>query len=152
MAESHYIFVAGDIYDEARVIPAREICETLVDHEVWLIWRETPYQRDYRAGDRVLFYLARSGQSQFAGMAELAGDPESTTREETRMADSLGLLGYDRKLRLRNIQRFRDGVGIRPLVAELTFIKNKKWWGHSFRQSAIRIPKEDFDRILRKCA
>ena len=149
MAESHYIFISADIYDEERLIPAREIYETLARRGVWLIWRATPYQRDYRAGDRVLFYLARSGQCQFAGTAELAGEPEPTTRGETDMADSLGLIGYDRKLILRNAQRFREGIPIRPLIAELTFIKNKRWWGHSFRQSAIRIPKEDFDRILR---
>lgn len=148
MTQSHYILIAGDIYDDDHVVPARQIYDALVDRGLWLIWRETPYQREYQEGDRVLFYLARSGKCNIVGAAELVDGPEPADQEEMQAGDKLGLIGYDRKLRLRKVQRFPEGVQIRPLIPELTFIKNKKWWGHSFRQSAIRIPKEDFDRII----
>jgi predicted RNA-binding protein len=148
MTLSHYIFVAGDIYDEERLIRAKEICESLLRRRIWLIWRETPYQRDYRVGDRVLFYLARSGKCNFVGLAELDSEPEPATTEEIDMGEALGLIGYDRKVRLRNIRLFSESIPIRPLIEELTFIKDKRWWGHWFRQSAMRIPQKDFERVL----
>jgi len=150
MAAAHYVFVAGDIYADDRLVSAREILTALLQRNIWLIWDRTPYQRDYRPGDRVLFYLARSGKCQFVGAAELAGEPEPATDDEIAMAESLGLIGYDRKLELRNVQQFPDGIPIRPLISDLAFIKNKHWWGHSFRQGALRIPQQDFVRVLRE--
>ena len=149
MTPSYYVFVAGDLYDGDRLVKAREIADTLLEHGIWLIWKRTPYQNDYQPGDRILIYLARSGKCEFIAVAELASGPEQATRNDLDLADSLGLIGYDRKMRLRNIQHFEVGKPIRPLVEKLRFIKNKRWWGHHFRQSAMRIPEVDFERIVK---
>jgi EVE domain len=37
---------------------------------------------------------------------------------------------------------------IRPLIEDLTFIKNKKSWGYVFRFGLIEIPEPDFLRIV----
>jgi len=36
---------------------------------------------------------------------------------------------------------------IQPLIAELTFIQDKKHWGYVFRYGCFEIPKHDFDLI-----
>jgi hypothetical protein len=39
---------------------------------------------------------------------------------------------------------------VKPLVPELTFIRNKKSWGYTFRFGLLEIQKDDFDRIRKK--
>jgi predicted RNA-binding protein len=36
---------------------------------------------------------------------------------------------------------------IAPLIAELSFIKNKRQWGYVFRYGLVEIPKRDFEAI-----
>jgi EVE domain len=38
---------------------------------------------------------------------------------------------------------------IRPLIPELSFIKNKASWGATFRFGQLKVPEEDFARIRR---
>ncbi|MBN2501415.1 MAG: EVE domain-containing protein [Anaerolineales bacterium] len=38
-------------------------------------------------------------------------------------------------------------IPIRPLIAELTFIKDKQHWGAPFRFGVLEIPAQDFQRI-----
>ena len=40
-------------------------------------------------------------------------------------------------------------AGIRPLIAELSFIKNKKQWGFPFRRGLFEVEREDFEGIAR---
>lgn len=40
-------------------------------------------------------------------------------------------------------------VAIRPLVEQLTFIRNKAHWGAAFRFGVLRVPREDFAIIAR---
>lgn len=51
----------------------------------------------------------------------------------------------------RNI-RFEptNHVDVRPLIPQLSFIKNKQNWGMPFRRGLFEIPKSDFFRILSK--
>ncbi|MBA3648327.1 MAG: EVE domain-containing protein [Chitinophagales bacterium] len=50
---------------------------------------------------------------------------------------------YRRNVKFKNSQE----VEIRPLLARLTFIKNKKEWGFYFISGFREIAKEDFDII-----
>lgn len=36
---------------------------------------------------------------------------------------------------------------IRPLIKELSFIKNKKQWGYPFRRGLFEVERADFERI-----
>ena len=38
-------------------------------------------------------------------------------------------------------------VPIRPLLEQLTFIRNKEHWGAAFRFGVLRVPREDFAAI-----
>jgi hypothetical protein len=41
-------------------------------------------------------------------------------------------------------------TSIRPLLEQLTFIKDKSKWGYAFRFGHLEIPKADFDLIANK--
>ena len=38
---------------------------------------------------------------------------------------------------------------IRPLIEELSFIKNKEKWGAAFRFGFLKVPEEDFEIVRR---
>lgn len=40
-----------------------------------------------------------------------------------------------------------EAAPIRPLIDNLSFIKNKKFWGYVFRFGLLEIPEPDFHRI-----
>ncbi len=43
-----------------------------------------------------------------------------------------------------------DDVPIRPLIAQLSFIKDKTHWGYAFRYGHLEIPRADFELIASK--
>lgn len=48
----------------------------------------------------------------------------------------------------RNLEFLRaEEAPIKPLIEELTFIRNKSSWGFVFRRGLFEIPEEDFRRI-----
>ncbi len=48
----------------------------------------------------------------------------------------------------RRVRYLKTGeVRIEPLVPDLDFIRNKKFWGYVFRFGLLEIGKDDFDRI-----
>ena len=53
----------------------------------------------------------------------------------------------------RNVEFVRcDEAPIRPLIDQLTFIKDKHRWGYMFRFGLFKIPQEDFEAIERAMA
>lgn len=40
-------------------------------------------------------------------------------------------------------------ISIKPLIASLTFIKNKTRWGFPFRRGCFEIPEQDFQLLAR---
>jgi hypothetical protein len=53
------------------------------------------------------------------------------------------------KISFAEMKQFTLAIPIGPIVPGLSFIKNKKYWGHSFRNSPIRITISDYETILR---
>jgi predicted RNA-binding protein len=53
----------------------------------------------------------------------------------------------------RNIE-FVKGIEapIRPLIDQLSFIKDKRHWGYTFRTGLFKIPQEDFAVISQAMA
>ena len=48
----------------------------------------------------------------------------------------------------RAVQYFpAQEAGVKPLLDDLTFIRNKTHWGAAFRFGVVRIPEDDFARI-----
>jgi predicted RNA-binding protein len=54
-----------------------------------------------------------------------------------------GFVPYRRDIRFFDAQ----DVPIRPLIAQLSFIRDKTHWGYAFRFGHLEIPPADFDLI-----
>lgn len=144
----HYLLIASILDIEGRTVSPREIMEALTARQAWYLWERTPYRSRYKAGDRVVFYLAGKGYRQFAGTATVAGPVVPMERGDRDVAESLGLFEYTEKLLLRDIQLWKEPRPVLSLVPELGFIVDKKNYGLYFRMGALRIPREDYERII----
>ena len=51
-------------------------------------------------------------------------------------------------LDLEDVRIFDQAIDVRPLIASLEFVSNKRYWGHSFRFSPRRIGAADFDALV----
>lgn len=99
--------------------------------------------RRIQAGDGVIYYSPRT--------AIARGEP-------VQAFTAIGVVKDDRIYTHRMAPDFiphrRDvdfqrcqSAAIQPLIAQLSFIKNKKSWGYVFRFGLLEIPKADFDLI-----
>jgi len=73
----------------------------------------------------------------FTAIGEIADD----TIEQVEMTPDF------KPFRRRGLYRKTGEVPVRPLVKDLTFIRNKQSWGYVFRFGLIEIPEQDFLRI-----
>ena len=98
-----------------------------------------------RAGDWLVFYSSKTSLHN--------GEPVQAFTAIGRVADdelyqvemTPGFRPWRRNLEFAKCVE----APIRPLIAELTFIKDKKHWGYVFRSGLFEIPREDFARIKR---
>jgi len=95
------------------------------------------------AGDWIMFY---SPKSEFEGK-----DPLQSFTAIGRIADdelyqvemSPGFVPWRRNVAFLEC----DEVSIRPLINQLSFIKDKSKWGYMFRFGMFEIPQKDFELI-----
>jgi hypothetical protein len=99
--------------------------------------------RRLNAGDWIVYYSPRSGMQggdviqAFTAIGKiLAGEPYPLDMGG-------GFVPYRRDV------QFVEGieVPIRPLLEDLSFIKNKQSWGYTFRFGFFEIPEADFEQI-----
>jgi hypothetical protein len=101
-------------------------------------------------GDRIIFYSPRES------LAASSPPVQSFTAHGTVIDDA----PYQAEI-TPHFKPFRRGmeftpqfkirkVGIRPLIAHLRFIEDKKHWGLVFRRGLFEIPEDDYNVIARK--
>lgn len=146
-APNYYIFVATGL-DFEPFSTGLDITKALLSNGAWLTGAYAPYRKDYKQGDRALFYVAGRGFRYVIGDAIISGAVEKMTKQDTKIAEALGLKGFQQRLPLKTIHLWNKGLSLQALVPILEFIKDKKNWGLHFRQAATRIPASDFETIL----
>lgn len=144
-----YLFIANSI-DWEPFTSGGQITETLAKHEAWLASPVTPYQKVYTEGDRVLFYVAGPKARHVVGDAVIAGPVSPMTEEDQQVANDLKLEGFEQRIPLRDVRYWNEPLALKPLVAQLTFIKDKQNWGLHLRQAATRIPYNDYIFLLKQ--
>jgi hypothetical protein len=108
------------------------------------------------------WYLARPIRKQKTNMKALFYEAGAGFRGHATIKESFAVDGHDKavleqlgvpflkvRLDIDDIVIFEKPVPGAPHVHSLSFVSNKKHWGHSFRISPRLIPAEDFQRILR---
>jgi hypothetical protein len=80
----------------------------------------------------------------------VARDIHDVELADISIINRLGLYGFRTKISLLSIERFALPVELRPLVAELDFIRNKSitGWGTGLRKSPRHISLRDYNIII----
>lgn len=123
-----------------RAVTSNEIFENLTNRFIWYVPRRT---KSLVEGVAVLFYQAATGFRGHAIVTEIL-DASYCEMETLR---NLGLYQLTTKLCLKEITVFTDPVKLGPIVNDVDFVTNKRYWGHSLRSTPRRISAKDFETI-----
>jgi hypothetical protein len=103
-----------------------------------------------RPGDPFAIYVSRSAHNnptRDQGQVVAAGTIDSNV-EPGRLVVAGKTFEQSCKLSFELVLPLRAGVPFRPLVAELNFIRSKRGWAAYLRRTLLRVPAEDFARIV----
>jgi hypothetical protein len=96
-------------------------------------------------GDWIVFYSPKTryedGESLQAFTA--VGQVQDDELDQAEMAP--GFVSWRRNIQFKDCHQ----VPIRPLINELSFIKDKSHWGYIFRFGLFQIPETDFQKIIK---
>lgn len=136
------LIVFGDIDGEHGRIPADTIFQSLLAQNVWFTARVPA-----KAVDGVYCVFYQSGKG-FQATAKISGIEGTTSVDRIRFS-GIPLDYYPVKIGLVSVRRFSKPIDPRPLLARLSFVSNKVYWGHSFRYSPRLIPFDDYSIIAK---
>lgn len=94
-------------------------------------------------GDGLIYYSAKERFGEDALCQQFTAIGEVVGSEVYQFEMFPGFVPYRRDIRFFEA---RD-ISIRPLIARLSFIKDKTYWGYAFRFGHLEIPRADFDLI-----
>jgi len=97
------------------------------------------------AGDRIVYYSPKALSGGREPLSAFTALGDVTDNEIVQMEMTPDFRPFRRRVKYR----YTGEVKIGPLVADLSFIRNKAAWGSVFRSGLIEIPSEDFARIER---
>jgi len=137
------IFVVTDNVRHRLSEPsAMEIAEECLKRNIWAVGG---YRKNYllKENDFVIIYIAgtRENNKKFVATAEISKEP---IVKKTEIVNKV----WDVRISLKNIKYFKSPICIMPLLNELSFIKNKEFWGASLMKAVVKINSEDYQKIL----
>lgn len=133
---NHWIFVITE-YSTYNVGNINDTINELKKEKKWKIGKRTVYKRNIKKDDKIIFYVSGLNQKKFLLTAELNSEFYD---------DSNRIYGY---VDLKNIVFFKNPVPIRPIINDLQFITNKKYWGLYFSGGICKINIYDYDTIMK---
>ena len=151
MGVNHFILVVST--GRVRGLAALDVLEARISEGRWPLNRTTPNRNAVRGGDNLLLYVAQNsgGASAgcFVGSAIAVSGAQESRRQLSTSREWLGGVVPTRiSLPFRLEQRFHVPVRAAPLVPQLGFIKDPRWWGLWFQRGIVRIGPDDFATII----
>jgi hypothetical protein len=123
------------------LVRAARIFEDLLGRRVWYVPRRS---KDLIVGTSVLFYQAGAG---VRGTARVLALSDATAYDRNSLRE-YGLYHLNIRIDLSDIEVFAGPIRLGPIVDQLDFISNKKYWGHSLRLTPRSISQADFEKII----
>ena len=146
-----FVLTGSESSPDAPRLSAREVLLTRAREGRWPLNLRTPHQRDLKSGDRIVFYVSGSRESDrtaFIGTAEVLGSRLATDRTDPKLPARFLARAVLYDVPIGNLRLVSEAVSARPLVGRLEFVKNKEKWGTYFQGGVRRIPQSDFDLIV----
>ncbi len=144
---SDYLFVASRIEYGTYTVEARQIFDALAAAGRWFLPSYASFRAVMGENDRVIFYLGGPRARQFVGDAVLASRPRPLAADDRAVLRRLQLTDFDLAVDLSSLNVWKVPVPISPLVAELAFIKDKRYPGQYLRHGVVRLGPSDFDTL-----
>lgn len=126
----------------AGPIPAGQIFSELINLGRWYL----PRRSSIAGGATILFYQAGVG---IRGEATVLNVLEATQNDRDYLK-KYGLFHLTVRLALGQQHVFEEPVSLAPLVNDLAFVTNKKYWGHSLRFTPRVITEADYNLIVQR--
>lgn len=104
--------------------------------------KKAPLQK-FRAGDGLVMYSPRTSYPEGEPLQSFTAIGSIKSGEVYQVEMSADFKPYRIDVRFSTCRE----VPIKPLIDELSFIKNKTHWGAAFRFGQLKIPAEDFALI-----
>ena len=108
-----------------------------------------------KKGDTLLMYTMQEIvdreviPSAITGIYEVISDPYEDESHLFVTPKALGNEMFPLRIKVKPIKVFAEPIPFKPLVQEMSFIKNKTMWSGSIRTAMRIIPKEDYQKILK---
>jgi len=129
--------------------------EIMLKNDVWGVAER--YQNiisKVKKGDILLFYKMQEGSgkviipSLVIGIFEVISDVYYDPKPLFKAGPRMGNETFPQRIRIKPIKIFKKPIEFKPLIDELSFIKNKKMWSGSLRTAMRVIPEEDYQKII----
>lgn len=133
----------GDLTEFDPKLKAGYVYEKLMAAKRWLV---TQRRHCLVPGAQLIFYQNRVG---FVGTAAIEHVAPTSGSDATACA-GLPIKLFPYRISLDNVRIFAHPIDCRPLIPDLTFIKNKKSWGLAFMGTPRPIPQSDYWGILKR--
>ncbi|MBU7038560.1 MAG: EVE domain-containing protein [Theionarchaea archaeon] len=138
-------------------IANRENWKIVQQHKTWgVAERHRNTIARVKPGDHLLFYLVgetlfgQKRESAIGGEAEAASQVFHDTRKIFSSTSLRQKEVFPLRINLSHVRSFEEEIPFKPLLFDLTFIKNKrKWSGHIQGRAMRMVPEEDFETIVR---
>jgi len=112
-----------------------EVFSKRMKKKEWPLFNRTPMRKSIRADDRVVFYKAGEDGQRFLGKARLSSDP-------IKLGDFL----Y--KVKLSDIDLWKNGAKISNLLESLELIPNPTNWSSYLQGGVKKLTDGDFELIV----
>ena len=115
-----------------------------VESGFWAVGRGKRIMRDVNKGDKIVAYLSRR-MCAFYGVFRATSD---SYHDDTSPVFGLNPRKFPYRVNIAPEILLEKPLSIRPLINELSFIKDPDIWGAYFQIGIRKISKEDFEKIL----
>ena len=140
----HICIIADHLGEDGDRILGEKIYHSLMHKSVWGLHPRTANRANFHKGDFLIFYLGGKHQS-FLGTAVTTS---VAYLDKKKSSQSLFLNPGTYSVDLKNIDVWERPKPIRPLLKQLTFIKNIEHWGPYLQGGVRKISEFDYKVII----
>lgn len=136
---NYWVFVFRE-YTDFSGGPIKTLLKRIRRTGKWYIGPHTPHRNHVKKGDKIVIYQAGKKGRRFIGCATVHSDLKVDEKEPFKFVV------------LSNVSIWKKPVEISSVLDELSFIKNKWWWGAHLQGGISKLPRHDYLRLIRAAA
>ncbi|MGL5723627.1 hypothetical protein [Cetobacterium sp.] len=138
-----YIFIVNDIIYPKQTFYAKDTIKLLFDEKIWLFKEShVPHMKNLKKDDEIILYVAGANRRYFYCTFILDSSIELFNKKNQKLYTL-----FSNYVKIKDIKYFNEKIYLKPMVANLKFIKDKKNYGLFFRGAVRKITDDDYNQI-----